>query len=253
MKSGQGLRQINGRLAGSVFYHPRETHWSAGIVNSHPDFAGRGVARQLMQKVLQMAADEGKPVRLVSSAMNLDSFSLYTKLGFVPQMTFQDMQLQVPEEGMPPCPAPGLQVRPAVLADAPRIADLEHRLTGIRREKDYAHFATNAAGCWHLLVAEKESGEIAGALGAVTHPGCSMLGPGICVDESAAIALLHAMLDRVFRGRTALWLAPVACSALVRTAYSWGARNVELHLASAAGQCPAMHGVTFPSFMPESG
>ena len=33
-----------GRLMGSCFYHPRETHVSRGIMNVHPDFAGLGVA-----------------------------------------------------------------------------------------------------------------------------------------------------------------------------------------------------------------
>ena len=38
----------DGRLMGSCFYHPRETHVSLGIMNAHPDFAGRGVARALL-------------------------------------------------------------------------------------------------------------------------------------------------------------------------------------------------------------
>src|SRR5687768_16331198 len=56
--------EVSGRLAGSVFYHPRETHWAVGIVNTHPDFGGRGVAKQLMQAVIPRAQAEGKPVRL---------------------------------------------------------------------------------------------------------------------------------------------------------------------------------------------
>src|SRR5687768_9604341 len=35
----------SGRLMGSCFYHPRETHLSLGIMNVHPDFFGHGVAR----------------------------------------------------------------------------------------------------------------------------------------------------------------------------------------------------------------
>ncbi len=34
----------DGGIAGSCFYHPRETHVSLGIMNAHPDFAGSGVA-----------------------------------------------------------------------------------------------------------------------------------------------------------------------------------------------------------------
>jgi GNAT superfamily N-acetyltransferase len=241
------------RLAGSVFYHPRETHWAVGIVNTHPDFGGRGVAKQLMQAVIGMAQADRKPVRLVSSAMNLDSFSLYTRLGFVPRMMYQDLLLGVPANGMPAIPAHGLTLRRAVVHDAPRIADLEWRLNGIRREKDFAHFAENVQGCWRLWLAERTDGSIAGFLGAVMHPGMQMIGPGVIEDETAAIALLHAMLDAEFRGRAIVWLVPVHCAALVCQCYAWGARNVEMHLGSVLGDVPPMSGVTFPTFMPETG
>lgn len=242
-----------GRLAGSVFYHPRETHWAVGIVNSHPDFAGRGVARSLMQHVLSLADAAGVPVRLVSSAMNLESFSLYTRLGFVPQMTFQDLKLDVPAAGMPPAPAYGLTLRRAEAADVERLADFELRLNGIRRSHDWRHFITNTQSCWHLWIAEREDGALAGFLGAVAHPASQMVGPGVCEDEAAAIALLHRVLDETFRARSVVWLAPVQCAALVRQCYAWGARNVELHLASVRGEAPPMRGVTFPTFMPETG
>lgn len=238
-----------GRLLGSVFYHPRETHWGIGVVTTHPDAGGRGVARALMEHVLQLARDAGKLPRLVSSAMNLDSFSLYTRLGFVPQMTFQDMRLDVPAAGLPPRASP-VQIRPAQPADVPRIADFEHTLNGIRREKDYAFFTENRQGVWHLMIAETE-GRLTGFLGANTAAG--MAGPGVAADEETMMALLHQMLDSAFRGRQAVWLAPVHCGRLVRECYALGARNIEMHLASACGHAAPMTGVTLPTFMPESG
>lgn len=241
-----------GRLAGSVFYHPRETHWAVGIVNAHPDFGGRGVAKQLMQHVLAMAAAERKPVRLVSSAMNLDSFSLYTRLGFVPQMTFQDLKLTVPAVGLPPMESQWV-LRAATQEDVPAIASLEMQWNGIRREKDYRHFVENAQSYWRLWVAVEADGSLAGFLGAVVHPGSRMVGPGVAADEAAAAALLHAVLDREFRDQAVIWLVPVHCASLVRQCYAWGARNVELHLASVLGHASPMRGVTFPTFMPETG
>ena len=82
------------KIIGSCFYHPRETHFSLGIMNVHPEAFGRGVARALLQRIIALAEAKQKPVRLVSSAMNLDSYSLYTKAGFVPRKTFQDMILE---------------------------------------------------------------------------------------------------------------------------------------------------------------
>ncbi len=242
-----------GRLAASVFYHPRETHWSIGIVNSHPDFAGRGVAKLVMRAVIDLAKAAGKPVRLVSSAMNLDSFSLYTRLGFVPRMTFQDLKFAVPADGLPPPPAHALTLRPATMEDAPRVADLELKLNGIRREKDYRHFIENAQDCWRLWLAERADGSLAGFLAAVVHPCSQMVGPGVMEDETAGAALLHAILNADFRGKSVVCLVPVHCAELVRQSYAWGARNVELHLASVLGHAPPMTGVTFPTFMPETG
>ena len=42
---------------------------------------------------IKIAKDQSLPVRLVSSAQNLDSFSLYTRQGFTPIQTFQDLYL----------------------------------------------------------------------------------------------------------------------------------------------------------------
>ncbi len=89
----------SGRMAGSCFVHPRETHFSLGIMNVHPKFYGQGVAGILLREIISAAEAEGKPVRLVSSAMNLDSFSLYTRHGFVPRAAFQDMFLPARQGG----------------------------------------------------------------------------------------------------------------------------------------------------------
>ena len=76
--------RATGRLAGSCFYHPRPTHVSVGIMNVHPDFFGRGIARKLLTFITNFTDARSLPIRLVSSAMNLDSFSLYTR-GLVPR------------------------------------------------------------------------------------------------------------------------------------------------------------------------
>src|SRR5262245_51785243 len=71
--------ESSGRIAGSCFYHPRPTHVSLGIMNAHPDYFGKGVARELLAWINRFADDRQQSVRLVSSAMNLDSFSLYNR------------------------------------------------------------------------------------------------------------------------------------------------------------------------------
>lgn len=248
----------SGRLIGSCFVHPRETHVALGIMNAHPDAAGRGVARAILAEILRIARDEegGKPVRLVSSAMNLDSFSLYTRAGFVPVRAFQDIFVEVPEDGMRPSAAPPgvARTRPAVPDDAPAMADLEFELNGIRREKDYRFFIENAANCWSVSVIPSPDGaRLDGFLCSIAHPASRMLGPGVAQDEAAAAALVFAQLDRHHRGASPVFLLPVDATDLVRTVYGWGGRNCEIHFSQVFGNNPPQHGITFPTFMPETG
>jgi GNAT superfamily N-acetyltransferase len=241
-----------GEVLGVCFSHERETHVAIGIVATAPEAGGRGMAKQMMAAVLEKARKLGKPARLVSSLLNLDSFSLYTRLGFVPGAIFQDMLISVPEDGMTsPEPTGSNRVREARSDEAARIADFEQSMQGIRREKDFAFFLQNKVGAWRVLVSEREDGSINGFLAMSTHPSFSMIGPGVAADEETAAALLWSALDGL-RGKTLVFLVPCASANLVRVAYSWGARNVELHVAQSTAPVVGAKGVVFPTFMPET-
>ena len=243
-----------GNLAGSCFFHPRETHLALGIMNAHPDYFGMGVAKMILNEILSIASEKKLPVRLVSSAMNLDSFSLYTKVGFVPQMTFQDMTLNVPLSGLEQEPPEGAHsVRDATLDDVCAIADLEFELNGIRREKDYEFFTINESGHWGVSVFESANGKIEGFLCSVNSDGSKMLGPGVMRQAQHAESLIYHELDKRHRGNSPVLLIPVNQGGLVKSLYGWGARNCEMHLCQVLGDCPPMNGVTMPTFMPETG
>jgi ribosomal protein S18 acetylase RimI-like enzyme len=243
-----------GRIVGSCFYHPRPTHISIGIVNTHPNYFGRGIARRMLDQVIGIAERDGKPLRLVSSAMNLDSYSLYTRAGFVPRMAFQDMFLPVPPDGLtvPPL-SENDRIRPAAPEDAPAMAALEQELVGIEREKDYRHFLENRDGIWSASVLEGEGGGIDGFLVSVAHPASNMLGPGVARAEEGAAALIHAELNRHHRGRQPVFLVPVTRANLVQRLYGWGAKNCEIHFAQVRGAWTEPTGVVMPTFLPETG
>ena len=246
----------SGELLGSCFFHPRESHWSLGIMNVRPGLTGRGVARHLLNEIVTLAEAESKPLRLVSSCMNLDSFSLYTKAGFQPQTLFQDMQFPAdmdPSSLQWPLP-PGIQVRPVRATDPPALAQLEQRLTGLHRPGDHAFFQRNESGHWHGWMSETAAGEATGFLYGIEHPASCMLGPGVMTDEATALALIGAALSSMRRPESRpVLLVPVRATGLVAELYQRGARNLELHVSQVRGDSPEPVAVVMPTFMPETG
>jgi hypothetical protein len=194
-------------------------------------------------------------MRLVSSAMNLDSFSLYTRGGFVPRQIFQDMTLAIPEEGLAERAIPGIhRVRDAHLDDLQNIVQLEQELCFIERKKDHRFFLENAMNIWNVCVIESEdTKQIDGVLVSVKHPGSTMLGPGFMRSEEDALALIRYQLDQHHRGGQPVWLVPSSCHSLVSELYGWGAKNCELHFGQIRGQWQEPVGVIMPTFMPETG
>ena len=242
----------SGMIVGSCFFHPRETHVSLGIMNVHPNYFGHGIAGRLLQRIIDEAEDRDLPLRLVSSALNLDSYSLYNRNGFVPFCLYQDMVVNVPEEGL----AEGAgkhqrEVREATPADLMAMGRLEFEVSGISRERDYCYFVENSAGIWKTLVSIDERGEVDGFLISVDHPASRLIGPGAMRTPEAAEALLRRQLDR-FRGKAVVFLLPSGEAGLVKAAYSMGARNCELHLGQVRGAAQPVSGIAMPTFLPES-
>ncbi|HBJ61160.1 MAG TPA: N-acetyltransferase [Opitutae bacterium] len=240
------------RIAASCFYHPRPTHLSLGIMNVHPDFFGQGLAGALLSRIIEFAKVRELPVRLVSSAQNLDSFSLYTRKGFVPFLSFQDLYIEIPENGPDFAPSDQPFIEEASMKDLAEMVELERELSGIERSKDYAYFIANELGIWRTLTYRDEDSRLLGFLSSVNHPGSRMIGPGVARTEEIAVALLAKQLDG-FRGLCPVFLLPVTASHAVRTAYSWGAKNCEIHFAQCLGRYQPPKGVVFPTFMPETG
>jgi GNAT superfamily N-acetyltransferase len=240
------------RLAGCCFYHPRSTHVALGIMSVHPDYFGKGVGHRLLAFVCEVADRATKPVRLVSSAMNIDSFSLYNRAGFVPRDVFQVMTMGVPESGIGGDAGGPNGVRVAGASDVTAMVALERRVSGIEREKDLRYFIENRRGIWRTLIAEDARGEIRGFLVSIRHPGSTMIGPGVMLDDEAAMALVHAQLNHL-KGASPACLVPTSHPKLAAKLYASGMRNSELALFQSRGTAALFDGVMIPSFMPETG
>lgn len=254
LDAGQNLVAVNednGCLAGSVFLHPRPTHISLGIMNVHPNYFGKGVASALLKEATQLADREGKPIRLVSSGRNTDSFSLYNRVGFVPRVLFQGMWITVPEAGLPASLDAQQFVREATLDDVDTLVAIEREVAGIERPNDLRYFINNAHECWHMSVYEDVAG-IQGFAVSCSHPGCRMVGPCATRTQDQAAALILTELQR-HGGLTMAYMLPVECEDLVKTSYSWGAKNYEVALGQVRGEYQSMQGVSIPTFLPETG
>jgi GNAT superfamily N-acetyltransferase len=239
-------------LIGSCFYRIRPTHVSLGIMNSHPDHAGKGIARMLLSHITRIADDLKKPVRLVSSAINLDSYSLYNRAGFVPRAIYQDMFLTVDPSKISTLASTDL-IRPATSADLEAIGQLDLALAGIRRDPDYRFYLENKQQFWrlHVATAPDSDSKLTGWMASSGHAGCNMIGPGVAINEETAMCLLvsHLML---YPGRTPVFLVPPTATSMTRKLYAWGARNCELHFQQVRGDHAPTQGILMPTFLPES-
>ncbi len=242
-----------GRLMGSCFYHPRKHHVSLGIMNVHPNWFGVGVGHALLKYIIDYTDGHGyKALRLTQSALNLDSYSLYNRAGFVPRYAYQDMFLPVGPLGMKGSVPGADRVRPATLGDVAAMMALEMEVSGISREEDYRYCIRNELGFWHVAVYENPRGDIDGFMISSAHPGMNMLGPCVARSEAEAAALILRELD-LHRGRAPVFLIPVDRPGLVRQMYDWGARNCELHFCQVRGEFQPFRGINMPTFLPETG
>jgi GNAT superfamily N-acetyltransferase len=240
-----------GKIVASCFYHPRPTHISLGILNVHPEYLGKGAARRVLNAVVEMGNSHNLPVRLVSSLMNLDSFSLYNRAGFVPRATYQDMVIPAESGRLTIDGALSRQVRDAVQQDAMAMASLEFERCGIQRLKDFQHILANRSGIWHTSVMHDAKGEILGFLSSCAHPATCMLGPGFMRDDCVGEALICRELAHRLPLQP-LFLTPSCRSELLNALYRRGAKNVELHTSQCLGHWHEPNGVMIPTFLPES-
>ncbi len=241
------------QLMGACFFHPRECHVSLGIMAVNPDYFQRGVGRALVNHIVDFTESHGyQSLRLVSSALNMDSFSLYNRSGFIPRGNYHDMVLPVPITGLQVYYPLRVQVRDAILADVDAMAALEMEVSAISRVNDYRYAIENRRGILQALVFESNDGVIDGFIIAIKHPALNMLGPCVARSEKATLALLLQATE-CFRGAMPLLVIPMDKRELVETLYLWGARNVETHLFQVRGKFQAFNGVSLPSFLPETG
>ena len=172
-----------------------ETHISLGIMNVHHEQFGRGVARSLLNTITNRGRAEGKSVRLVSSCLNLDSYSSTHVAVSSPSTHLPRHDDPSTGSRSPPHPPPdGIVIREAMMDDVEAMAAVEMEVSGISRRSDYKYFLRNEEGFWHTSVVEGANG-LEGFLVSCGSEMCNMFRPGVAQGEDQA-ALIHAELNQ---------------------------------------------------------
>jgi len=108
------VAEVEGTVVGSNFLDERSTIAGVGPITVAPDFQNASIGRQLMEAVMERAAQRRVPgVRLVQAAYHNRSLSLYAKLGFSVREPLACLQGPPPARGIP-----GYTVRQATPSDA---------------------------------------------------------------------------------------------------------------------------------------
>ncbi len=240
------------RLVGCCFYHPREYHVSLGVMSVHPDYFGCGIGKLLVNYIVDYTESNNKALRVVSSAVNIDSFSLYNKAGILPRHLYHNMIIEVSAKGLNKTVDCIENVRPAQIADIPAMMKLEMEVSGISREKDFHYTIENRLGIFQTSVIDGKNGSIDGFMISLKHTLLNMIGPGVALTEEAAIGLILHESNR-YKGEKAILLIPMDRRKIVEKMYECNAKNSETYLFQVRGEFKPFNGVNIPSFLPETG
>jgi hypothetical protein len=126
--------ELDGRIVGCNFLDERSMIAGVGPVSVDPPVMNGSIGRQLMQAVMDRAAERRLPgVRLLQIAWHYRSLALYTKLGFEVREAVSGLQGPPLRRSIPGC-----AVRPAREEDVPVCNQLCFRVHGHDRAGELA-------------------------------------------------------------------------------------------------------------------
>jgi GNAT superfamily N-acetyltransferase len=176
------VAERNGRIVGSGFLHVRGDRAGIGPVTVDASAQGSGAGRAIMYRLLEESR-QCSSVRLTQDAFNNVSFSLYSKLGFVPR----DVLLPLAAEDPRPQPmANAAKVRLMTADDLDEVAALDTRVTGWARRCDFDLLL----GFGPHLVCER-AGRMVGYLCRMALDGVDYLGPAAAEEPDDLKSLLY--------------------------------------------------------------
>ncbi|OGO53211.1 MAG: hypothetical protein A2148_01710 [Chloroflexi bacterium RBG_16_68_14] len=223
-----------GRAIACNFGDERDEVVGVGPVAVAVDQQGRGLGRRVMEALLEHTDEAGfASVRLVQSAYNMQSFSLYHNLGFDVKDMLASLHGRVPAEEAPTNP-----VRQYTPADLEACDALHRDVLGIGRRHDIEFIANFATP----VVVERD-GRLAGYL--TRFPGEeAIVTHGVAWDERA---LRDLIIGTARAAGDLRLLLPAGQPETLRWAMACGFRLVELDSYLVRGEYQEPMGAWVPS------
>lgn len=207
------VAERDGAILGSIFARRRGDRVTIGPVTVDTASQAGGVGRRMMEALFDLYPDAA--FCLSQAAFNKESFSLYSRTGFVAveQMLRLDRPIApVTSEDDDP------NVRGATADDAPSVVDLDRRLSNAEREREIE----TLFGTGRVYVCDDGSG-VQGYLASLATPGPVYLGPAVAHDEAQIGALVRAAV-RAAGSRSCTIHLPARFTPLIHECFRLGFR-----------------------------
>lgn len=236
------VAENDGRLVGSGFAHVRADKAGIGPVTVAPEAQGSGAGRAIMERLLEETR-ECSSVRLIQDAFNNVSFSLYSKLGFVPRDIVARFVADAP---VPTPPSDSLAVREMIAVDLDSVAALDEQRTGMRRHPDFALLLSLGS----QSVCER-NGRLTGFLCRVPAADECMLGPGAAETLDDLWALVCEAVRLSGPARVRMWVT-ASQHELLRRVFESGFAISSLSTYMVKGEWQPPPGPHFMAMFPEA-
>jgi ribosomal protein S18 acetylase RimI-like enzyme len=217
---GGVVAEEDDEVVGIGWLHPRGAVATIGPLAVEPRRQGRGIGRQLLERLLEIAGRDVPQVRLVQESYNTVSLGLYLHTGFRVAASLLELELSAHAPVAPPHVPIPLTVRPAGSEDRARLVARDARVFGAQRPQSIDLYLRRG----RVLVAD-EGGTFAGYALGIGFEALAFLGAASADDPGTLLLLLAALTSELAaRGHVVRTLVPAGDHRLVEGLLGLGFR-----------------------------
>jgi GNAT superfamily N-acetyltransferase len=217
---GGVVAEEDGTVVGIGWVHPRGPVATIGPLAVDPRAQGRGIGRQLLERLIESAGKGVPQIRLVQESYNALSLGLYLRTGFRVVAPLLELQLAAATPVAAPRPQVGIAVRAGTAEDKARLAARDARAFGAPRPQSVELYLRRG----QVLVAE-EGTALAGYVMGMGLDANAFLGSASADDPDVLLLLLASLAGELAgRGHAVRTLVPAVDRRLVDGLLGFGFR-----------------------------